>query len=216
MGKGDTTRRLILDHATTLATRVGLDGLSIGGLAADLGLSKSGLFAHFQSKEALQLAVVETASEQFTDAVVRPGLRAPRGAPRLRALMDAWLSWSGRTHQADGCFFVAVAPELDDRPGPVRDRFVQRQRDWLDLLASSVRAAVQEGHLRPDTDPELLAFELHGVVLSAHHRARLLGEADAVRLARAAVARLLESAAAPAPPAPGTPAAGRGAPVGPS
>lgn len=200
MGKGETTRALILDHATALATRVGLDGLSIGALAAELGLSKSGLFAHFQSKEGLQIAVVETASARFTDAVVRPGLRAPRGLPRVRALMDTWLAWSAEIQRVDGCFFVAVAPELDDRPGPVRDLFVQRQRDWLDILATSVRAAVTEGHLRPDTDPELLAFELHGIVLSAHHRARLLGEADAARFARAAVARLLDAAALPGAP----------------
>lgn len=195
MGKGEATRQAILDHATTLATTIGLDGLSIGQLAADLGLSKSGLFAHFQSKEALQAAVVETAAARFTDHVVRPGLKAPRGEPRVRALMDRWLAW-GIHESPGGCFFVAAAAEMDDRPGPVRDRVVQSQRDWVELLAGAVRAAVSEGHFRPDTDPDQLAFELYGAMLSYHHRARLLQEPDAERRSRAAVERLIAAARA--------------------
>ncbi len=191
MGKGEATRHAILDHATTLATTIGLEGLSIGQLASDLKLSKSGLFAHFQSKEALQLAVVETAAGRFTENVVRPGLKAPRGEPRVRALMERWVAWVVANSCTGGCFFVAAASELDDRPGPVRDLLVQSQRDWVELLAGAVRAAVTEGHFRADTDPEQLAFELYGVMLSYHHRARLLGEADAERRARVAVDRLL-------------------------
>ncbi|MDP2315550.1 MAG: TetR/AcrR family transcriptional regulator [Pseudomonadota bacterium] len=194
MGKGDTTRQAILEHATTLATTVGLDGLSIGQLATDLGLSKSGLFAHFQSKEGLQLAVVETASDRFTDLVVRPGLKAPRGEPRVRALMERWVAWVAATGTPGGCFFVAASTELDDRPGPLRDAVVQRQRDWIDLLANSVRAAIAEGHFREDTDPEQLAFELWGFALGFHHHARLLGAPNAASRAHAAIDRLLVSA----------------------
>lgn len=194
MGKGDITRQAILDHATTLATTVGLDGLSIGQLAADLRLSKSGLFAHFQSKEALQLAVVETASDRFTERVVRPGLKAPRGEPRVRALMELWFRWVLTSNNHGGCFFVAASTELDDRHGAVRDAVVQRQRDWIDMLATALRVAVLEGHLRPDTDPEQVAFELWGVALSYHHYARLLGAPDAEQRARAAVERLIVAA----------------------
>ncbi len=204
MGKGEDTRQAILDHATTLATTVGLDGLSIGQLAADLNLSKSGLFAHFQSKEALQLAVVETASDRFTERVVRPGLKAPRGEPRVRALLTRWLAWGAASNTAGGCFFVAASTELDDRPGPVRDAVVQRQRDWIDLLAGAVRAAVTEGHLRADTDAEQLAFELWGAALAFHHYARLLDVPNAEARALAAVDRLILAARSPQPGLPDT------------
>lgn len=196
MGKGEETRQAILDRATTLATAIGLEGLSIGQLALDLRLSKSGLFAHFQSKEALQRAVVETAAGRFTDAVIRPALKAPRGEPRVRALMDRWLAWGTASDRPGGCFFVAAATEMDDRPGPLRELVVQSQRDWVELLAGAVRAAVTEGHLRADTDPDQLAFELYGAMLAYHHRARLLGEADASARARSAVDRILAGARA--------------------
>jgi AcrR family transcriptional regulator len=192
MGKGEETRQAILDRATTLATTVGLEGLTVGRLATEMNLSKSGLFAHFQSKEALQVAVVETAAARFTDRVVRPAFKAPRGIPRVRALLEGWLAWgSTSTASPGGCFFVSAAAEFDDRPGPVRDAVVRSQRDWIELLAGAFRAAVTEGHLAAETDPEQLAFEMFGVMLACHHRARLLGEPDAVARARAAVERLL-------------------------
>lgn len=194
MGKGEETRQAILEHATDLATTVGLDGLSIGQLATDLKLSKSGLFAHFQSKEALQLAVVETAADRFTDQVIRPALKAPRGEPRVRALMDRWLAWGAASTSPGGCFFVAASVEVDDRPGPLRDAVARTQRDWVEFVAGAVRSGVAEGHFRDDTDPEQLAFELYGAALSFHHRARLLGEADADQRARRAVERLLAAA----------------------
>lgn len=197
MGKGDNTRQAILEHATALAASVGLDGLSIGQLAADLGLSKSGLFAHFQSKEALQLAVVDTASDRFTELVIRPALKAPRGEPRVRALMERWFAWVVVSSSTGGCFFVAASTELDDRRGVVRDAVVQRQRDWIEMLANAVRAAVVEEHLRSDLDPEQVAFELWGVALSYHHYARLLGATDAEMRAHAAVDHLIRAARRP-------------------
>src|SRR5688572_22009670 len=124
MGKGDETRQAILDHATTLATRLGLQGLSIGRLAEDLELSKSGLFAHFRSKDALQAQVVEYAAGRFIERVIRPALAAPRGEPRVRAIFESWLAWQ-RRGDGHGCFFVAAAGELDDHPCPARDVLVR-------------------------------------------------------------------------------------------
>jgi AcrR family transcriptional regulator len=192
MRKGEETRRAILDHAAIQAATVGLEGLSIGGLAQELRLSKSGLFAHFQSKEALQIAIIENEAERFSEHVVRPALRAPRGLPRVQTLVERWLSW-GTSDSPHGCFFVAASSELDDRPGPVREALVSRQKDWMELLAQAIRGGVTQGHFRPDTDPEQLAFELYGIMLSCHHRRRLLAEPDAEARARRSVDRLLAS-----------------------
>src|SRR5215813_12128963 len=119
LSRGALTRQTILQHAAGLATKLGLEGLTIGRLAEDLGLSKSGLFAHFQSKESLQLALVDFAAERFVEAAVKPSFTAERGEPRVRALFDNWLSWPSRSGLDAGCFFVAASAELDDRPGPV-------------------------------------------------------------------------------------------------
>lgn len=194
MSKGEATRQVILDLAYTRARAGGLESLTIGTLAAELHLSKSGLFAHFGSKEALQLAVLDHAVALFVDNVVRPGLRAPRGEPRLRALFDNWTAWGLNHDSIGGCLFVAAAIELDDRPGPVRDRLVASQQDWLDTLASAVRAAIREGHFRADVDPEQFAFDLYGVLLSSHHARRLMGDPAAFDRARRAFEGLLHAA----------------------
>jgi AcrR family transcriptional regulator len=197
VSKGEITRQSILEHAASLATQVGLEGLSIGKLATDLELSKSGLFAHFQSKEALQIEVVEFASARFIDTVVRPALAAPRGEPRVRALFDFWMRRPRDNKQTGGCFFVAASTELDDRPGPVRDRLVRTQRDWFDLIANTVRTAIKEGHFTGAVDPDQFAQELHGIMLGFHHAARLLAEAKAGARARKAFEALLERARRP-------------------
>jgi AcrR family transcriptional regulator len=194
MRKGDLTRHSILEHAAGLASRVGLEGLTIGRLADDLDLSKSGLFAHFRSKEGLQLKVLEHAAARFTDVVIRPALAAPRGEPRLRALFERWRRWPRESGMPGGCFFVQAAAELDDQPGPARDLLVRQQRDWLDVIATVVRTAIAEGHFRRDADPEQLAFELYGVMLAWHHAARLLRDARAEARARAAFEGLVERA----------------------
>jgi AcrR family transcriptional regulator len=188
--KGELTRQAILDHAVGLASQIGLEGLSIGRLAEDLGLSKSGLFAHFKSKEALQIQVLETAKQQFVDRVVKPGLTAPRGEPRLRALCERWLAW-GRENPG-GCLFVNASVEFDDRPGPVRDYMVQNQRDWLDLLAHTARTGVQEGHFDPNLDPEQLAYELYGIMLGWNHAERLLRDPKVGERTRTAFESLLD------------------------
>jgi AcrR family transcriptional regulator len=186
MRKGDLTRQTILEHATGRASRVGLDGITIGALAGELDLSKSGLFAHFRSKEALQRQMLEHAASRFTEFVVRPALGAPRGEPRLRALFDRWGRWPRESGLPGGCFFVQAAVELDDQPGPVRDLLVQQQRDLLELIATVARTGVTEGHFRRDLDTEQLASELHGIMLGWHNASRLMRDPRAG--ARAAVA----------------------------
>jgi AcrR family transcriptional regulator len=197
MGKGELTRQSILEHAMGVATQIGLEGITIGRLAEDLSLSKSGLFAHFQSKEALQLQVLEHAASRFVETVVRPALAAPRGERRVRAVFEHWLAWASRASSGAGCFFVAAAAELDDRPGPARDALVAQQREWMRTLATVVRTAIAAGHFDTDTDPEQFAFELYGVMLACHHAGRLLGDARAARRAQRAFETLLASVRAP-------------------
>jgi len=198
--KGEDTRAAILDVALRLASELGLTGLTIGGLAEALALSKSGLFAHFGSKEALQVAVLDRAGERFAEVVVRPALAAPRGEARLRALFERWLAWPGEVKLPGGCIFVQAASELDDRPGGARDRLAALERDWLDTIARVVRGAQQEGQLASALDPEQLAFELHGAMLSWHHANRLLRDGRAEARARAALERLIASARPTPPP----------------
>jgi AcrR family transcriptional regulator len=191
MRKGEATRQHILDHAVSLASKVGLDGISIGGLADALQLSKSGLFAHFQSKEGLHLQILEYAAGRFVDVVIRPALSAPRGEPRLRALIENWMNWPQRSRLPGGCVFVALAAELDDKHGPVRDRLAELQRDWMDTIQNVVRTAVGEGHFRREVDPEQFAFELYGIMLAYHHAARLLMDPKAETRARRAFEALI-------------------------
>ena len=193
MSKGDVTRAAILEHATKLASRVGLSGLSIGRLAKDLDLSKSGLFAHFHSKEALQVQILETGAALFVDAVVKPALAAPRGEPRLRALFTGWLDWARSQKMPGGCLFVAAAVELDDRPGPARDRLVALQSDFHELMANIVRAGIREGKFRPDADPEQLAHDLYAIMLGYQHASRLMKDPRAEERAINAFESLVSS-----------------------
>jgi AcrR family transcriptional regulator len=197
MSKGTETRQAVLDEAARVASRVGLGGLTIGSLAATTNLSKSGLFAHFQSKEALQLQLLAHVRERFIDLVVRPALAAPRGEPRVRELFGRWLAWDADALPG-GCLFVAASAELDDQPGPVRDRLAQDQRDWLDTIAQVFRTGIAEGQFRPDADPEQFAHDLHGVMLAFHHASRLLGDPDAAARATRAFEALLHAARQPA------------------
>jgi AcrR family transcriptional regulator len=181
VGKGELTRLAVLDHAVEVARRTGLRGLTIGSLAEHTQLSKSGLFGHFKSKEALQLQVLERARTQFEEAVARPALRCPRGEPRLRDLFDRWLSW---VSLPGGCPFVAAATEFDDQLGAVRDRLVRDQRDLFDMIATVFRSGIAEGHFRDDADPDQFTQDFFGVLLSYHHCARLLSDAHAQERAR--------------------------------
>jgi AcrR family transcriptional regulator len=191
MGKGERTRGAILDHALDLASVVGLEGLSIGALASHSGLSKSGLFAHFGSKEALQLATLKAASAAFTEQVMAPARAKARGLERLRAMFENWLLWTERNQ--GGCLFVTAAVELDDRDGAARAFLVGQQRGWLEALARQARHAVGAGELRADLDAEQLAFELYGLYLGYHNARRLQRDPEAGRRARAAFDALVQS-----------------------
>lgn len=194
MSKGEVTRQAILDHATSLASQVGLEGLSIGKLADELDLSKSGLFAHFKSKEALQIQVLEHAAARFVEMVIKPALAAPRGEKRIRAIFDRWIVWPEKSGLKGGCFFVAASSELDDRPGPAREVLVRQQKDWLEIMANVARTAISEGHFKKTVDAEQFAFELWGIMLGYHYAGRLLDDERARPRADVAFEALLNRA----------------------
>ena len=154
-------------------------------------MSKSGLFAHFRSKEEMQTQVLQTAVDRFIDTVVAPALRQPRGEPRVRAIFDRWLAWAEASWLPGGCLFIASAIELDDRPGPLREFLVSAQRDWLDALANTARIAVEEGHFRADLDTAQFAYELYSIALSYHHFQRLMRDPKAHDRAASAFEDLL-------------------------
>ena len=191
MSKGENTKSTILETGLRMASRDGLEGVTIGRLADDLHLSKSGVFAHFQSKEALQEQILRFAREAFREKVITPALKKPRGEARVRALFDTWLAWAKSDWLPGGCIFLAAISELDDKPGPVRDYLVGMQRDWMATLAHTARAAVQAGDFRADCDAEQFAYELYGYVMAYQHASRLLGDPKAERRIKKAFLDLL-------------------------
>jgi len=197
MRKGDQTRALILDGAAALASEVGLEGLSIGTLATRLGLSKSGLFAHFGSKEDLQLQTLKWVQDQFEERVFRPAMDAPRGIARLRALFKNWLAWTQKAPQPGSCVILSAAGEYDGRPGPVRDFLVTGQKELRGAIAKAVRIAIEEGEMRPDADPWQVAYELFAVVLAAHYDRHLLENTRVSERASRAFERVLNAYAPP-------------------
>ena len=191
MGKGDDTRQAVIDHAVEIAGRLGVAGLTIGTLASATDMSKSGLYAHFRSKEALQLAVLASAREHFVDQVIRPALAAPRGEQRVRTLFERWLATS--SSGADGCLFVSAATEFDDQPGAVRDQLVRDHWDLAESLAQVYRSGAKDGAFRDDLAPEQFAHDLHGLMLAHFHAFRLLHDPAAEPHTRYAFERLLQS-----------------------
>jgi AcrR family transcriptional regulator len=191
VSKGDETRVRILERAFRLASRDGLEGISIGGLAAELGLSKSGLFAHFGSKEDLQIEILRAAAAHFEVQVVRSAFRAARGEPRIRQLFENWLAWASDPAQPGGCIFMAAATELDDKDGRPRDFLVATQKQLLAAMARSARLAIEVGHFRADVDGEQFAFDLYSLLMGYGHWKRLLRDPRAERRTRAAFDRLL-------------------------
>ncbi len=192
MSKGEATRERILDRAFLLAGRDGLDGLTIGALAEELKLSKSGLFSHFGSKEELQVAVLDLASSHFTERVLLSAFKAPRGLPRLERIFESWIEWMTDPRMPGGCIFMQATAELDDRQGRPHDVLVESQKNLVDALAKTVQLAVTEGHLRKDTDARQVAFELHGIMMTLNLYLRLLKDRRAVERARAAFKRLVQ------------------------
>lgn len=193
VGKGEKTRAEILEVALNQASQVGLEGLSIGTLAKDVGMSKSGLFAHFGSKRDLQIAVIDLAAQVFVDTVIRPAIKRPRGEPRIRALFENWLTWTERAALEGGCVLASTPWELDDKPGPVRDLFEQTLSELHHTLAKAARIAIHEGHFSVELDVEQFAFELHSILLGYHVQWRLFRRGDASLRARRAFERLLEA-----------------------
>jgi AcrR family transcriptional regulator len=173
--KGERTRAAILDAALRLVSKAGLDGLTIGTLADATVMSKSGLFAHFGSREELLLAVLAHGQARFSEVVFQPAMAKPRGLPRLRAMFVNWLDWTESAELPGGCPMIGGASEFDDRPGPVRDMLAGGQRTWIDTLKRAVRQASDQGQLGASTDPEQIAFEMFGIALVVHHHRRLLG-----------------------------------------
>jgi len=182
--KGEQTRDSILRTAVDLASLEGLEGLTIGRLAQKLKMSKSGLFAHFGSKQDLQLATVEMAGEIFKEWVMRPALAQPPGMPRLWELLERWLSHVEDKVFAGGCFFTAASFEFDSRPGPVRTAIVEAMRRWLSALTRAIEEAQKVGHLDPNLDPSRFALEIYSMAVGAHWASGLLGQRNALQNAR--------------------------------
>jgi AcrR family transcriptional regulator len=171
--KGQQTRATILEAALSLASQAGLEGLSIGALAEVTQMSKSGVFAHFGSREELQISVIREYHSRFEEEVFYPAIRQPRGLPRLRALFERWVRRVS-VELDSGCIYISGAVEFDDRPGPVRDALAAMVRDWHAALERAIAGAVKEGHLSASIDANQMLFELHGLILALHHDARFL------------------------------------------
>lgn len=191
MSKGEATRERILDRAFLLAGRDGFEGLSIGTLADELKMSKSGLFAHFGSKEDLQVAVLELATSRFTERVMLPAFKAARGVPRLERIFENWISWMTDKGMPGGCIFSQAIAELDDRQGRPRDVLAEQQQNLQDALSKTAQLAIEEGHFKKDTDPRQIAFELEGIMMTMNMYGRLLRDRKAEDRARAAFKRLI-------------------------
>ncbi len=191
--KGQRTRQSILHKAIDLASLEGLEGLTIGRLADDLSMSKSGLFAHFGSKEELQIATIDAASQRFIDAIFTPALAIPRGYPRLMAICRSWLEYVQGGVFPGGCFFAAASFEFDGRPGPVRDRVVKLMNDWIGALEKAVAMAQEAGHLSRTVEPAQLAFELNALFLGANFSYYLRRDEQAIERTRIAIEARLGS-----------------------
>jgi AcrR family transcriptional regulator len=198
--RGLRTRDAILASAVDIASVDGLEGLTVGTLARRLRMSKSGLFAHFGSKEELQLATVEAARQIFIDKVTRPAISAPRGMPRLWGLVNHWLLLVEKRVFSGGCFFSAASFEFDGRHGVVHDRIAAIMREWMAVLTRAIEQAQKEGHLSEKVNPTRLAFEIQGIAMGAHWAYQLLDDKQAYSRARATVLEKLRSIATPACP----------------
>jgi len=200
--KGQQTKVAIIDAALGLATQMGLEGLSIGALAEVMQMSKSGVFAHFGSREELQISVVNEYHTRFEQEVFYPALHAPRGLPRLRALFSNWMKRTS-VEIDSGCIYISGAIEFEDRVGPVRDALMHSVNTWLTAMRRAIDIAIEEGHLRPDTDSTQMGFEIHALILALHYEARFLYRPETLQRAVTAFDRIIErnssTAAAPRP-----------------
>lgn len=189
--KGVQTKSIIVDAALRLASQIGLEGLSIGAIAEVTQMSKSGVFAHFGSREELQISVVREYFLRFERDIFFPALDAPRGLPRLRAMFVNWMAQVAQEIQS-GCIFISGAVEFDDRIGPVRDTLEQSMKTWLAAVRRAITLAVEEKHLRADTDPKQVMFEIHGLILALHYEARFIKSERSIERATTGFENLLK------------------------
>jgi AcrR family transcriptional regulator len=200
MLRGERTRQAILSHGSRVASAEGLEAVSLQRLASDLGMSKSGLFAHFGSKEELQIAIVDEAGRIFTEEVLKPGLKTPAGLGRVWALSNAFLSYLKREVFPGGCFFEATVAEFDSKPGRVRDAVVQKRDYWVASLGRAIRAAKQNGEVQPDVDADQVDWELSCLLVGANGSFVQNGGNIGIERARRAIRDRLERIAAPSAP----------------
>jgi len=198
--RGERTRQAILSHASKLASAEGLEAVSLQRLASDLGISKSGLFAHFGSKEELQLATVEEAGRVFTEEVLKPGLKTPAGLGRVWAMCNSFLSYLSRGVFPGGCFFEAALSEFDSKPGRVRDAVVEKRGYWVASLARAIREAKPAGDVQPDVDADQVAWELGSLLVGANSSFVQDGGTVGIERARRAIRDRLERIATPSAP----------------
>ena len=188
--KGQQTKAAIIDAALGLATQIGLEGLSIGALAEVTQMSKSGVFAHFGSREELQISVVREYHSRFEQEVFYPAMSEPRGLPRLRAMFANWMQRTS-VEIDSGCLYISGAVEFDDRAGPVRDALASSVMGWHGAMQRAIVSAREEGHLRGDVNEEQMLFEIHGLILALHYEARFLKTPGSVDRAHTGFSHIL-------------------------
>ena len=189
MTKGEDTKLSILETGLDMASRVGLEAVTIGSLAGAIDMSKSGLFAHFQSKENLQIEILRFAAQDFTESVLTPALKTRSGIPRIQMLVRKWIEWSAKL--TGGCIFVTASTEFSDRPGKVRDYLLHQQEQWVDSLRRMAESAVRAGDFRPGVDCEQFAFDLYSLLLGFHYYHKLLQDSETMKRQKAALEKLL-------------------------
>jgi AcrR family transcriptional regulator len=197
--KGQQTKAAIVDAALGLATQIGLEGLSIGALAEVTQMSKSGVFAHFGSREELQISVVREYHQRFEQEVFYPAMSQPRGLPRLRAMFANWMQRTS-VELDSGCIYISGAVEFDDRPGPVRDALAWSVQTWHSAMKRAIAIAKEEGHLDDATDEEQMLFEIHGLILALHYEARFLKNPGSIARANTGFENILRRYGAAQPP----------------
>jgi AcrR family transcriptional regulator len=189
MGKGEETKRAILQRGLDMASQVGLEKVTIGSLAAAMDMSKSGLFAHFQSKENLQIAILDYAARVFSEDVIIPALAKDAGTPRIKALVNNWVEWSDNL--TGGCIFVTASADYSDRPGKVRECLLRQQEDWIDCLCRIAESAIKVGDFREGIECEQFAFDLYSLLLGFHLYDKLLDDSETRKRRDIALDRLL-------------------------
>jgi AcrR family transcriptional regulator len=190
MAKGEDTKQTILEYGLQMASQVGLESVTIGVLAKETGMSKSGLFAHFQSKENLQIGILEYAAGEFAHHIIVPALKKPSGIPRIKALVENWISWTG--NMEGGCVFVSASTEFSDRPGRVRTVLLKQQEAWIDTLKRLAESAIKAGDFDKGIDCDQFAFELYSLLLGFHYYHKLLQDSDTKKRQEASLNQLID------------------------